>query len=45
MPVIIDLLRGENIEVEGIEQYRPTFDEVFVRLVEQAQAEREAVDA
>jgi ABC-2 type transport system ATP-binding protein len=34
MPTVIDLLRGENIEVEGIEQYRPTFDEVFVRLVE-----------
>lgn len=40
MPSILDLLRGESIEVEGIEQYRPTFDEVFVRLVERAQGER-----
>ena len=38
MPAIMDLLRGENLEVEGIEQYRPNFDEVFVRLLEQAQA-------
>ena len=37
MPVIVELLRRENMEVEGIEQYRPNFDEVFVRLVEQAQ--------
>ena len=36
MPAIMDLLRGENMEVEGIEQYRPTFDEVFVRLLENA---------
>jgi ABC-2 type transport system ATP-binding protein len=34
MPAVMDLLRGENMEVEGIEQYRPTFDEVFVRLIE-----------
>lgn len=39
MPVILDLLRGENLEVEGIEQYRPTFDEVFVRLLEREQAQ------
>ncbi len=39
MPVILDLLRGENLEVEGIEQYRPNFDEVFVRLLEQEQAQ------
>ena len=37
MPTIVDLLRGENLEVEGIEQYRPTFDEVFVRLLEKHQ--------
>ncbi|MGE5602936.1 MAG: ATP-binding cassette domain-containing protein [Nitrososphaerales archaeon] len=37
MPVIVDLLRSENIEVEGIEQYRPNFDEVFVRLLETSQ--------
>lgn len=39
MPVIMNLLRGENLEVEGIEQYRPTFDEVFVRLVQRADAQ------
>jgi ABC-2 type transport system ATP-binding protein len=39
MPSIVELLRGENLQVEGIEQYRPTFDEVFVRLVEGAQQE------
>ena len=39
MPAIIELLRSENLEVEGIEQYRPNFDEVFVRLVEQAHAQ------
>ncbi len=37
MPIILDLLRAERLEVEGIEQYRPTFDEVFVRLLEQSQ--------
>jgi ABC-2 type transport system ATP-binding protein len=45
MPVIMDLLRAENLEVEGIEQYRPTFDEVFVRLVEQAHLEDANRDA
>ncbi|MCU0508883.1 MAG: ABC transporter ATP-binding protein [Anaerolineae bacterium] len=39
MPGVMEVLRGENIEVEGIEQYRPTFDEVFVRLVERHQEE------
>jgi hypothetical protein len=45
MPVIMDLLRAENLGVEGIEQYRPTFDEVFVRLVEQAHLEDANRDA
>ncbi len=39
MPGVMEVLRGENIEVEGIEQYRPTFDDVFVRLVERHQEE------
>jgi ABC-2 type transport system ATP-binding protein len=34
-PAVMDLLREANIQVEDIEQYRPTFDEVFVRLMEQ----------
>jgi hypothetical protein len=37
MPAIMDLLRSENLEVEGIEQYRPNFDEVFVRLLQNSQ--------
>lgn len=45
MPAVLNLLRSENIEVEGIEQYRPNFDEVFVRLVERAGEEGEAVNA
>ena len=45
MPAVLDLLRGENLEVEGIEQVRPTFDEVFVRLLERAGEEEEAVNA
>jgi hypothetical protein len=37
MPSIVELLRGENIAVDGIEQYRPNFEEVFVRLLQKAQ--------
>jgi ABC-2 type transport system ATP-binding protein len=39
MPAIVELLRRENLEVEGIEQYRPNFDEVFVRLLQNSQAQ------
>jgi len=45
LPAVLDILRGQNIEVEGIEQYRPNFDEVFVRLLERAGEEREAINA
>lgn len=34
-PAVMDLLRDAGLEVERIEQYRPNFEEVFVRLLEQ----------
>lgn len=34
IPLAIETLRAADYEVEGIEQYRPTFDEVFVRLLQ-----------
>lgn len=37
---IIDTLRSQGIEVGGIEEHQPTFDEVFTGLVEQRRAER-----
>jgi ABC-2 type transport system ATP-binding protein len=37
---IIDTLRGQGIEVAGIEEHQPTFDEVFTGLVEQRRAAR-----
>ena len=39
MPDIMDTLRSENLEIEGIEQYRPNFDEVFVRLLQRSKEE------
>ncbi len=37
---IIDTLRAGGVEVAGIEEHQPTFDEVFTGLVEQRRAER-----
>jgi ABC-2 type transport system ATP-binding protein len=34
-PRIIDALRAAGVEVSGVEEHQPTFDEVFARLVEQ----------
>jgi hypothetical protein len=34
-PRIIDALRAGGVEVAGIEEHQPTFDEVFTSLVEQ----------
>jgi hypothetical protein len=35
-PVVMEPLQGgANLVIEGMEQYRPNFDEVFVRLLEQ----------
>jgi ABC-2 type transport system ATP-binding protein len=33
-PAVMEALRGKGHEVEGIELYKPTFDEVFVRLLQ-----------
>ncbi len=37
---IIDALRAAGVEVAGIEEHQPTFDEVFTSLVERRRAER-----
>ena len=39
-PTIIDTLRGGGVEVAGIEEHQPTFDEVFTGLVEQRRSRR-----
>jgi ABC-2 type transport system ATP-binding protein len=39
-PRIIDALRDGGVEVAGIEEHQPTFDEVFTGLVEQRRAAR-----
>ena len=41
-PRIIESLRTAGIEVVGIEEHQPTFDEVFTGLVEQRRAQRNA---
>jgi ABC-2 type transport system ATP-binding protein len=41
-PRIIDSLRAGGVEVAGIEEHQPTFDEVFTGLVEQRRAARGA---
>jgi ABC-2 type transport system ATP-binding protein len=40
IPAILDVLSSENAEVKRIEEYRPNFDEVFIRLMEQDEAAR-----
>jgi len=39
-PRIVDALRAGGVEVAGIEERQPTFDEVFAALVERRRAER-----
>jgi len=39
-PRVIDTLREGGVEVAGIEEHQPTFDEVFTSLVEQRRASR-----
>ncbi len=41
VPLIISALQEASISVKTIEQYRPDFEEVFVRLMEQDRAEEE----
>jgi ABC-2 type transport system ATP-binding protein len=43
-PRIIDELRAGGVEVAGIAEHQPTFDEVFTGLVEQRRAERGTAD-
>ena len=43
-PRIIETLRTANVEVVGIEEHQPTFDEVFTGLVEQRRAQRGSVN-
>ncbi|HEX2765562.1 MAG TPA: ABC transporter ATP-binding protein [Candidatus Limnocylindria bacterium] len=43
-PQIIDALRAGGVEVAGIEEHQPTFDEVFAGLVEQRRALRGQTD-
>jgi len=41
-PQLIDTLRGGGVDVDGIQEHQPTFDEVFTGLVEQRRAARGA---
>jgi ABC-2 type transport system ATP-binding protein len=41
-PRIVDALRAAGVEVAGIEERQPTFDEVFTALVERRRASRDA---
>ncbi len=43
-PRIIDALRTEGVEVAGLQEHQPTFDEVFTGLVEQRRAARGQLD-
>jgi ABC-2 type transport system ATP-binding protein len=40
-PRIVELLRQRDVEVVGLEEHQPTFDEVFTGLVEQGRAMRQ----
>jgi len=44
-PRVVDALRAGGVDVAGIEEHQPTFDEVFASLVEQRRAARGATDA
>jgi hypothetical protein len=44
-PRILEALRSAGVEVAGIEEHQPTFDEVFTALVAQRRAERGMADA
>ena len=44
-PRIMDTLRAVGVEVTGMEEHQPTFDEVFTGLVERRRAERGDRDA
>ena len=40
-PRIVEALKAHNVEVLGLQEHQPTFDEVFTGLVERRRAERE----
>ncbi len=40
-PRIVEALKAHSVEVLGLQEHQPTFDEVFTGLVEQRRAERE----
>jgi endonuclease/exonuclease/phosphatase family metal-dependent hydrolase len=40
-PRIVDVLRARDVDVAGLEEHQPTFDEVFTGLVEQRRAMRQ----
>jgi ABC-2 type transport system ATP-binding protein len=44
-PRVVDALRAGGVDVAGIEEHQPTFDEVFTSLVEQRRAARGTTDA
>ncbi len=35
IPILLDALVASGAQVRSVAQYRPTFDEVFIRLIEQ----------
>jgi ABC-2 type transport system ATP-binding protein len=43
-PLIMDTLRAAGVDVVGIEEHQPTFDEVFTGLVEQRRGDRNELD-
>jgi ABC-2 type transport system ATP-binding protein len=45
IPVLMDVLNSLTCEVRRIEEYRPNFDEVFIRLMEQDQESRAREEA
>ena len=40
-PRIVEALKAHSVEVQGLQEHQPTFDEVFTGLVERRRAERE----
>ncbi len=45
IPALLDVLNSLNCEVRRIEEYRPNFDEVFIRLMEQDEEVRAREEA
>ncbi|MEA2574880.1 MAG: type transport system ATP-binding protein [Chloroflexia bacterium] len=45
IPAILEVISAQNCEVRRVEEYRPNFDEVFIRLMEQDAAARAQQEA